>query len=38
MDGKIEEMDYLITDELPEQEYLDYLQEHQVELLLTGEE
>ena len=36
--GKIEEMDYLITDELPEQEYLDYLKEHQVELLLTSEE
>ena len=36
--GQIADMDYLITDEMPEQEYLDYFREHQVELVLTGED
>ncbi len=36
--GDIADLDYLITDEEPGQEYLDYLREHQVELILTEED
>lgn len=35
--GSIAEMDYLITNEEPEAEYLEYFREHQVELILTDE-
>lgn len=35
--GDISDMDYLITNEEPEQEYLEYFKEHRVELVLTEE-
>ena len=35
--GEIADMDYLITNEEPEPEYLEYLKDHQVELVLTDE-
>ncbi len=36
--GEIASMDYLITDEAPTTDYLSYLEERQVALLLAGEE
>ena len=35
--GNISDMDYVITNEEPEQEYLEYFKEHRVELVLTEE-